>query len=67
MAAAKAGLERETELERVVGWRLAELERAGYERRSARKLAERLDVDLHRAVEMIRSGCPAETALEILL
>jgi hypothetical protein len=57
----------ETELARVVDWRKAELERAGYDERGARRLAERLDVDLHRAIGLLKSGCPAETALRILL
>jgi hypothetical protein len=57
----------ETELARVVDWRRAELERAGYAEPAARKLAERLDIDLHRATELLGSGCPPETALRILL
>jgi hypothetical protein len=57
----------ETELGRVVDWRMGELVRAGYSERDARKLAERIDVDLHRAIDLLRSGCPAETAVRILL
>lgn len=57
----------ETELGRVVEWRMGELRRAGYEEQDARRLAERVDVDLHRAIDLIRSGCPAETAVRILL
>lgn len=57
----------ETELGRVVEWRMGELRRAGYEEPDARRLAERVDVDLHRAIDLIRSGCPAETAVRILL
>lgn len=57
----------ETELARVVDWRKAELVRAGYDDRAARRLAERLDVDLHRAIDLLRVGCPPETALRILL
>lgn len=57
----------ETELGRVVEWRMRELRRAGYEERDARRLAERVDVDLHRAIDLIRSGCPVETAVRILL
>lgn len=59
--------DRETEAERILSWRLEELERAGYDARSAFDLAERADVDLHRAVELLRRGCPAATALRILL
>ncbi len=58
---------REAETERVVGWRLEELERAGYSRLDARTLAERTDVDLHLAVRLARGGCPPQTALQILL
>jgi len=56
----------QTEAERVFAWRLAELERAGYQHAPALELAERRDVDLHGAVELVRRGCPPETALQIL-
>jgi len=56
----------ETEADRVVRWRAQELERAGYSPSAAAELAERNDVDLHRATELLESGCPAELALEIL-
>jgi hypothetical protein len=59
--------ERETEAERILSWRLEELERAGYDARSAWELAERADVDLHRAVDLVQRGCPTATALRILL
>jgi hypothetical protein len=65
--AAKVIEDRETEAERIVSWRLEELERAGYDARSAWEIAERGDVDLHRAVELLRRGCPPATALRILL
>ena len=48
-------------------WRLEELQRAGYERRMARNLAERSYVDLHLATGLLRQGCPVDTALKILL
>ena len=57
----------ETEAERVVRWRLEELERAGYDGPTARTLAERPDIDLHVAVALARGGCPGATALAILL
>ncbi len=60
-------LDRQTDWERVVEWRLEELERAGYDTPSAEQLAERADIDLHLAVALVRGGCPAETALSILL
>jgi hypothetical protein len=67
MASANLTLPREAEVERVVCWRLEELERAGNDRSTARKLAERTEVDLHLAVALARSGCPSATALSILL
>jgi hypothetical protein len=57
----------DTELSRVVDWRMGKLLSAGYEQRDARRIAERIEVDLHRAIELLRSGCPAETAVRILL
>jgi len=65
---AAADLEvRETEIERIERWRAEELERAGYDARDAQKLAQRHDVDLHRAVDLIRHGCSPDLALAILL
>ena len=66
MTAAQIQLE-ETEAGRVVRWRAQELERAGFDAASAAELAERGDVDLHRAVQLLESGCPVELALQILL
>jgi hypothetical protein len=57
----------ETEEQRIESWRLEALERAGYDRRAAFAIARRHDVDLHRAVEMLDRGCPAELAVKILL
>ena len=65
MTAAQIQIE-ETEAERVVRWRAEALERAGYDPGSAAELAERTDVDLHRATAMLESGCPVELALRIL-
>jgi hypothetical protein len=66
-AAPELDVESENEAERVIRWRCRELVRAGYDSESAQALAERLDVDLHRAADLLRSGCPAATALQILL
>ena len=55
------------ELEVVQAWRLEELERAGYPRDAAERLASHPDVDLHIAVDLLRRGCPLEVALNILL
>ena len=67
MTAAELTLERTPEAERVLAWRLEELERAGYGRLDARKIAARNDIDLHLAVSLVRGGCSVETALAILL
>jgi len=57
----------ESELTQVELWRIHELERAGYEPQAARALGSRLDVDLHRAVDLLHRGCSPELALQILL
>lgn len=57
----------ETELERVERWRAEELMRAGFDPSAASELASRLDVDLHRAIDLLDRGCPADLALRILL
>ena len=62
-----ADVEFETELQRIERWRYEELVRAGYEPAAARRVAARLDVDLHRAVDMLANGCSQELALAILL
>ncbi len=51
----------------VVAWRFEQLRRVGYDHRGARLLARRVDVDLHRAVDLLQEGCTKELALEILL
>jgi len=62
-----ADLHEETEIERIERWRREELARAGYPGDAADALARRHDVDLHAAVDLLRRGCPPETALKILL
>jgi hypothetical protein len=57
---------RDEEKELVRRWRLEALRGAGYADEAAEKLARREDVDLHTAVDLVRSGCPPETALRIL-
>jgi hypothetical protein len=57
---------RPSEQELVERWRAEELERAGYPEGVAAELAMRNDVDLHRAVELVRSGCTPALAAEIL-
>ena len=65
MTAAQIQIE-ETEAERVIRWRAQELERAGYDAAAAAELAARGDVDLHRAIELLELGCPADLAVQIL-
>jgi hypothetical protein len=67
VTAAETQLAEDTELERIEQWRAEELERAGYPVRAAAELAARHDVDLHLAVDLLRQGCPAGVALQILL
>ena len=55
-----------TELDQVEHWRAEELERAGYPAAAAVELAARHDIDLHHAVELVKQGCPAELAVQIL-
>jgi hypothetical protein len=57
----------ESENDRVVRWRAEALERAGFDHESAASLAERPDVDLHRATALLEQGCTPELALRILL
>ena len=67
MSAAELDVYTETETERIQRWRAEELERAGYGSDDAAEIAARQDVDLHLAVELLERGCPASTALRILL
>lgn len=67
MTAAEAGLKQETEAERITRWRAGELERVGYDHDSATSIAERLDIDLHLATDLIEQGCAPELALRILI
>ncbi len=55
------------EIDRVEQWRRDELERAGYDSKSALVLATTLEIDLHTAVDLRKRGCTVELALAILL
>jgi hypothetical protein len=57
----------ETEVEMILRWRFDELVRAGYDVGSALLLASHVEIDLHDASELVRRGCPSETALRILV
>jgi hypothetical protein len=51
----------------ILAWRIAALDRAGYDEGDAVLLAALKDVDLHLAVDLLDQGCPPATALRILL
>ena len=55
------------EPDEIVLWRTEQLERAGYPAGSAVVVAAHPEVDLHAAVDLVRNGCPVQTALRILL
>ena len=57
----------EQESTAVLEWRFSQLARSGYAAGDALALAARIDVDLHRASDLVASGCPASVALRILL
>jgi hypothetical protein len=57
----------ETEAEIILRWRFDELVRAGYDVGMALMLASHVEIDLHDATELVRRGCPADTAVRILL
>ena len=54
-------------VEAVLRWRFEALIAAGYDAGSALILASHVEVDLHRATELLAAGCPAETAMQIVL
>ena len=56
----------QSERAKVESWRLHILMEAGYPLPLAEKIAHS-EADLHRAVELVASGCGHETAAEILL
>ena len=58
--------DQQTDRDKVASWRLHQLIEAGYPVHLAERLAHS-DADLHRAVELLRSGCDARVAAEILL
>jgi hypothetical protein len=56
----------QTDREKVAGWRLHVLIEAGYPVHLAERLAHS-EADLHQAVELVKQGCDATVAAEILL
>jgi hypothetical protein len=67
MTAAQLEALEATEVDAVRRWRFDELVRAGYEDEDAIELAFHLDVDLHMATNLVRRGCPSNTAVRIAL
>ena len=59
-------IERQRERAKVESWRLHVLIEAGFPLPLAERIAGS-EADLHRAVQLLRSGCSPETAAEILL
>ncbi len=57
----------ELEAETVLRWRFEALVRSGYDAGEAMILASHVEVDLHRATDLLTRGCPAATAMRILL
>ena len=53
--------------EAVLRWRLEVLTRAGFDPANAMILASHVEVDLHAAADLVRRGCPPETAVQIVL
>lgn len=56
-----------SEATQVLRWRLRTLVSAGYSLADAATLAVHAEIDLHRAVELVRRGCPPPTAVRILV
>jgi hypothetical protein len=48
-------------------WRVEQLARAGFAVEHAHLLAEDTSVDLHKACDLVRRGCPSPTAFRILV
>lgn len=57
----------ESDAVEVLRWRFGVLLRAGFDFDQAAMVAAHVDVDLHEAVELLDRGCPAETAIRILV
>jgi len=59
-------VEAASETSRVTAWRYEQLLHAGYDESPATEIAQRLDIDLHLAQELLRSGCAPDLAFRIL-
>ncbi|MBA2360868.1 MAG: hypothetical protein H0V79_08065 [Actinobacteria bacterium] len=56
----------QSDRDKVASWRLHQLIEAGYPVHLAERVAHS-EADLHRAIELVRRGCDAHVAAEILL
>ncbi len=56
----------EEPVDKVLEWRQRELERAGFGPTIAHLLACDRSLDLHKAVELVKIGCPIDLAVRIL-
>jgi len=56
----------QSDRDKVASWRLHQLIEAGYPVQIAERLAHS-EADLHRAIALLRTGCDARVAAEILL
>ena len=56
----------ETDVERIMRWRLDELKQAGFEESAALAIAANAEIDLHFAIDLLRRGCPPALAVHIL-
>lgn len=52
---------------KVTRWRHECLVEAGYDGSAAAVLADRIDIDLHVAIALVRRGCAPATAVRILV
>ncbi len=67
MTAAQFEQLEETEAVEVLRWRFDVLIRVGFGIEDAAVLAANVEIDLHAAEDLMRRGCPSETALRILI
>ena len=51
----------------VLAWRFDTLCRCGFDLDAAAVIAANVEVDLHRAVDLVERGCPPDIAARILL
>ena len=66
MTVAERSALNESWIDTVREWRLEELLRAGYDVEDATEVAPHLEIDLHRATDLARRGCPSATAVKIV-